>query len=122
LVSVVQEEPYLIMEAEAFESQARLRSRPKRALPEFKELVKQWIFLNPEVSDQLILAFNDFEDFGQLSDFFAFHFLKKAKDKQVYLDCADPFERSERLASFIEKELIRFKEEYVLSRVPRLLH
>ena len=122
LKSFVQQEPYFVMEAELVEPSVSINSKGMISFSEFTDLVKKWVFLNPIISDRLLSVFEGFKSFGELTDFFVFHFLKKVQDKQLYLDCLDSIERAEMLACFLEKDLARLKRKAVRSKQGLLMN
>ena len=111
LRSFIQQEPYFVMDADPIDdlglAALPLLHNGQRNFADFLSLVKSWAFLNPALPEKTPLLFDDFKNFGELADFFVFHFLKRAPDKQVYLNCTDPSERSEKLARYLETDLVR---------------
>lgn len=123
LCSIVQTEPYFIMEAETLDPRIGVAaSGISRGFDEFLALVKTWAFLNPRVPEQASLLFDQFQSFGELSDFFAFHFLRRAEIKQKYLNCADPIARAEMLADHLERDLMKVSRKLFLSKNSRKIH
>jgi Lon protease-like protein len=120
LLKIIQQEPYLIMEAERVEPENSGMGTVE--LEEFQALLKTWAFINPDFPDQLAPVFDEFEALGPLTDFFVFHFLKKAPEKQIYLDLISPIRRAERLADFLERDLIRMTRKLMSKRAIRQLH
>ncbi len=121
LVSVIQEQPYFLMEAEALPPEESL-DVPHEVSERVTWLARSWVFANPEVSDDFVLQIQDLPCAAALCDFFAFHFVKKPSEKQLYLDCTDPVERAERLSQFLEKDLARVARKAVRLGKKRLLH
>lgn len=122
LVSFVQREPYFVMEAEEIVGPGSASTRMERTLDEFKSLLKAWVFINPKVPDNYCKIFDEYRDPGALSDFFVFHFLKRASDKQVYLNCADPAERAEMLSRFLETDLQRLARKVTRAARVAVMH
>jgi Lon protease-like protein len=118
LCSIIQSEPYFVMEAEAIESD----EKPKRKkYEEFLALVKTWAFINPKFPEHLIQMFDEFASFGDLADFFVFHFIKEPEMKQVFLNCTDPMERAEMLSGYLEQDLARLSKKLARSKKSVLL-
>ena len=128
LRSFLQKEPYFVMEAESLDveecsiSSSSQMASEQRALQGFLALMKTWAFVNAEVPREIGIAFESFGTMGELSDFFVFHFIKKAQDKQVYLNCTDPTERAEMLARYLETDLIRLTKKISKNQRAMLLH
>jgi Lon protease-like protein len=123
LLGFVQREPYFVMEAERL---ARDAAGPppegERPYGELLSLVKAWAFLNPDLSDRAPLIFDAFRGPGELCDFFAFHFIRRASDKQVYLSCTNPYERAEMLARYLETDLARLSRKVTRGRRTARFH
>ena len=98
------------MEAELLDPEAREGS--KRKFEDLLALVRTWAFMNPDLPDQASMIFDDSESAGPLTDFFVFHFLKKAPEKQVYLDILDPVQRVEKFAEHQENDLLRLSRKW----------
>ena len=123
LCSLVQAQPYFIMEAEPLEPDQPVSSGgTQRSFEELRALIKTWVFIHPKISSELSLAFDGFEDFGELTDFFVFHFLNKAREKQEYLNCTHAGYRAEMLAQFLEMDLLRLRGNVVGPSIKRILH
>lgn len=118
----IQTEPYCVMEAESLSIEPALGASLTRSFEEFRALIKGWIFLNPTISDNRTLEFDTFHSYGELTDFFVYHFLKKVREKQDYLNCMDPLKRAERLARYLESDLCRQGKKTVLHRKYELIH
>ena len=58
----------------------------------------------PSVSQDILLAAKGIENAGLLADFIASHVLLKHQDKQMVLECFEPFARLETLIMLLEKE------------------
>ena len=121
LLKVLQREPYFVMEAESI-TPFDLRAASRRRVRDLIESVRSWIFLNPSVSDELVGLFDDFETVGENTDFFVFHFVGSAKEKQVYLNCTDQIERAERLASFLTRDVCRLERKTLKEMRRCLIH
>ncbi len=158
LLSFVQREPYLIMEAEAIDDATSVKISPEglltgealikgggagglsgresggpdfAALQDFEDaeeleelrlMIQAWAFLNPDVPDELSVAFDDLIRVGELSDFFVFHFIRKVAEKQRYLNCSDPHERADRLFQYLRKDLIRQSRRQLKVKQGMLMH
>ncbi len=127
LCKVIQSDPFYLMEAEPLETETMLDSMVdsptgSRSFEEFQALIKGWIFLNPDISDHWTLSFEPLKTFGELTDFFVYHFLKSPKEKQGYLNCTNPAERAEKLILFLERDLILLGRKTMNHRKFQLLH
>lgn len=123
LCNVIQQHPYFVMDAELVEPDTvEVGPEPTRSPDELAGLVKTWLFLNPSVSDELSLLVDQFDSVGDLTDFFVFHFLKRAEDKQVYLNCSSSPQRAEMLARFLETDLVRLSRKLNRSKNSLLIH
>jgi Lon protease-like protein len=128
LLKVVQQHPYLIMEAETVpgDEEASLeRSREhlrRKRFEEFKNLIKTWAFVHPRIPDELSLLWDEFDNLAELTDFFVFHFVEGAQEKQAYLTCIDPFKRATMLARYLERDLIRQNRKMKRELRSHLLH
>ncbi len=142
LLSFVQREPYLIMEAEAIDEATTVKISPEglmlepdegreiftesaaifEELEELRLMIQAWAFLNPDVPDELSVAFDDLIRVGELSDFFVFHFIRKVAEKQRYLNCSDPHERADRLFQYLRKDLIRQSRRQLKVKQGLLMH
>jgi ATP-dependent Lon protease len=122
LCSFIQKDPYFVMEAEVLEPLGEGPGQLAKIDGDFVSLVKSWAFINPSMPEYLPLLFDDFGNLGELVDFFAFHFLKTATEKQTYLNCMDPVERAEMLSKFLEVDLIRQSHRVTRMHKRRLLH
>lgn len=122
LCSVIQEEPYFVMEAESINEQTEATPWTTRSFQDFRVLVKTWAFINPKLPTELPVIFDEFSGFGALTDFFVFHFLAEATEKQAFLDCTNPVERAEMLAQFLEKDLHRLSRILLREKKFHLLH
>lgn len=60
----------------------------------------------PAVSQDILLAAKGIENAGLLADFIASHVLLKHQDKQMVLECFEPFARLETLIMLLEKESV----------------
>ncbi len=60
----------------------------------------------PAVSQDILLAAKGIENTGLLADFIASHVLLKHQDKQMVLECFEPFSRLETLIMLLEKESV----------------
>ena len=60
----------------------------------------------PAVSQDILLAAKGIENAGLLADFIASHVLLKHQDKQMVLECFEPFARLETLLMLLEKEAV----------------
>jgi ATP-dependent Lon protease len=120
LIKILQHEPYLIMEAESVEPENG--GVGEIEFEEFQALIKTWAFLSPDFPDHLAPLFDEFDSLGHLSDFFVFHFLKSAPDKQMYLDMISPVRRAERLALYLQSEVVRMTRKLMKKRTATLLH
>ena len=60
----------------------------------------------PAVSQDILLAAKGIENGGLLADFIASHVLLKHQDKQMVLECFEPFARLETLIMLLEKESV----------------
>jgi Lon protease-like protein len=110
LCTLIQLQPYLVMETQDLESADEKTAWPK-VLGRLQDLARAWVFLHPSFEDQSALMLDDFPTLGALCDFFVFHFIKRVREKQLYLDCVDPLERAERLANFLERDLERLSRQ-----------
>ena len=141
LHSFIQKEPYFVMEAEELvpvvhgeklmgaelakdEKMALegLSADEKKDIIEIADLAKMWAFLNPSVPDQAAFAFDHFKTPGELSDFFAFHYLKKPLDKQIYLNCLDPVQRTLMLSDYLKTDLSRLSKKVEKVTKSSLIH
>ena len=121
----IQKEPYFIMEASLLETSDLAVPKAVRritAFDDFRELVKTWVFLNPLIEEREALIFNQFEAPGELTDFFVFHYLKRALDKQGYLNCLDATLRAEMLTEFLKTDLRRLSRKLGQTEKSRLIH
>ena len=85
-------------------------------------LIKTWAFINPKFPEHLLLLFDQFKGFGELADFFAFHFLKEPAVQQVFLNCTDPERRAELLSDHLEEDLVRLSKKLFMHKKSFLLH
>lgn len=122
LCSFIQQEPYILMEAEAYDPDPGAPGASLRELIEFRALLKTWAFINPDVPDELGVLLDEYTDVGPLSDFFAFHFIRKATDQQIYLDVVNPLQRTEMLTRFLETDLVRLTKKVAKLKRKILLH
>ncbi len=122
LLSVVQQRPYLIMEAQSLQIEEERTPLSKKGFEEYLGLIKTWAFLNPAVPDELTLHFDSFKEFGELTDFFVFHFIEDARAKQEYLNCTHPIQRAEMLANRLELEISRLNRKLKRQKKGLLLH
>lgn len=126
LCAMLQTEPYYLMEAELVEAdtatETRIDSSSQKSFDVLKALMKAWVFLNPKIRDEWTLAFDEINSFGEMTDFFVFHFLKRPREQQNYLNCSNPIERSEKLATFLEQDLIRLSRRHERISHYRVLH
>jgi Lon protease-like protein len=137
LHSFIQKEPYFVMEAEELAPVYQgsevcektekalieaLTGDEKKEISEVVELAKMWAFLNPSVPDQAAMAFDEFESPGALCDFFAFHYLKKPLDKQIYLNCLDPLQRALMLSEYLRTDLSRLSRKVEKNKRTALIH
>jgi Lon protease-like protein len=122
LLSVTQQHPYLIMEAEALPSGDGDDSILKKRFEEFRSLVQTWAFLHPKIPDELSLLWDEFDSLGELTDFFVFHFVERPEEKQAYLSCNDPVKRAGMLAKYLEMDLIRQNKRLKRDLRSSLLH
>ena len=121
LLKVIQEEPYYVMEAEAIEPESSMVNG-KRTYEEFLALIKTWAFINPKLPQETVMLFDSFKGYGELSDFFAYHFLQKPEVKQMYLSCSNPMRRAEMLSEHLESDLARLGKKLAQSRNALLIH
>jgi ATP-dependent Lon protease len=120
LLRILQTDPYLIMEAERLDP---LDRKPTvEHFENLKRLIKAWVFVNPKIPDELSPVFDEFDNPGELTDFFVFHFLKQALDKQHYLNCTSALKRVEMLSAFLETDLKRLTKRMVSRRKAVVLH
>lgn len=122
LCAILQQEPYFVMEAEAIPTELDTGILLERTYEEFVALIKAWAFLHPSIPDQIVPIFDGFRTFGELTDFFVFHFLKKPHDQQSYLNATHPIERAEKLARFLESDLARRSSRILKQHRTSLLH
>lgn len=122
LCSVKQQTPYLVMEAEELEPEDGVDFAFDRTFEDFVSLVKTWAFLNPKFPDQLTAMFDEFANYGELTDFFVFHFMKDAEMKQLYLDCNNPLLRAAMLCEYLEADLERQTRRASRQKRRLLLH
>ena len=127
LLNFIQQEPYLVMEAEIIRPIMVPRGQDakqtaKGALAQFQALAKTWAFLNPQLPQEAPFLFQEIKDLGQLCDFFVFHFLKRPLDKQVYLNNASANERAEMLTHYLETDLLRLTRKVNRHKRSLLMH
>lgn len=122
LEGVIRNEPYLLMEAERLENPTVIESHLKWSLDELKTLIQTWIFFHPDLPDYMSMIFDGFKGYGELTDFFVFHFMKKVEDQQRYLDCPNPLERAEWLARYLEVDLLRLSRRHKREKKFMMFH
>lgn len=124
LCSIIQHEPYFVMEAEILGSAEKSAKAPgfQKRYDEFMALIKTWAFINPKLPEHFSLLFDHFRSFGELADFFAFHFLKDPGTKQVFLNCTDPIHRAELLSDHLEQDLVRLSRKLFRQKKAAMLH
>jgi Lon protease-like protein len=122
LCALLQTEPYYLMEAESVDPKPEKEASTEKNFIVLKGLMKAWVFLNPKIKDEWTTAFDRLSGFGELTDFFVFHFLKSPLKQQDYLDCTNPIERSEKLVHFLEQDLIRLSQRMERVSQYRVLH
>lgn len=124
LCSVIQQEPYLVMEAEDLEPEVSTEEFGERRqdFERLQSLVKTWAFLNPRVPDEICPIFDEYHAFDELTDFFVFHFLEDAREKQQYLDCPNALTRAEMLNDKLSEDLERFSKKVERQKRKLLLH
>lgn len=118
LLTFVQREPYLIMEAETIEEGISASSE----VEELRSMIQAWSFINPDIPDDLSLLFEEYGALGELCDFFVFHFIRKVNEKQLYLNCADPRLRADRLFEYLRKDLQRQAKRQLKTKQGLVLH
>lgn len=122
LVSMVQRQPYFVMEAEHLDGDQVPDTFASRSHEELKALAKAWVLLNPNIPDEYALPIQEIGTFAELTDYFAFNFLKRVEDKQTYLSCLNPVERAEKIAAFLETDLVRLSRKYEKQRPMMMVH
>lgn len=119
----IQKEPWFIMEAEELGPRAsRDDLFGKGQFEELQELIKTWIFLGSEIQACEAPVFDRFQSAGEMVDFFVFHYMKRALDKQIYLNCTDPVQRGLMLSEYLKTDLVRLGRRHAKTRSARLIH
>lgn len=122
LCRIIQQEPYLIMEAETVEPENTVDTLSGEGFEELRALVKTWTFINPDIPEHISLMFDNFETLSELTDFFVFHFIKSPREQQLYLDCNSPVQRAEMLSDFLEQDLLKLSRKLTKKRKTMVLH
>ncbi len=107
IVSFLQSEPYLEVEAQELVYEPDEENKPKElALRRMViDLFEKLTNISTKVSSELLASVNSVDDIGQMADIIASGVLFKLEDKQRTLECVNVIERLEMMIELLTNEL-----------------
>ena len=114
VVTITQEEPYIIADVEELTyipEEIEIDKDIEAAMRLVTNDFEDYISLNPKVSPETLLTIGDIEDPGRLADVIASYIFLKQEDNQKVLDTLNFYERLEVLHGVLQEELELLKIE-----------
>ncbi len=105
ILEYVQTDPYFVVRVEYIEEPVSIdletQALMRALIADFEKAAE----LGKPIPQEVLVAASAIEEPGRLADFVAFHLNLKVEEKQEILEALVPFERLERAARFLRKEL-----------------
>lgn len=127
IIEYVQNDPYLKARASIVpDIPFKDETSEAQCKKELSLLAKRWVFLNPDLHDNLMEYVSIFKSPHQLADFIGFYFLPSPTEKQELLETTQRTKRVEKIMSFLENQIIKLEKQdlrhFIQSSENRILH
>ncbi len=105
IIEYLQKEPYFLVRVELIEESAQTDVETEALMRALIADFEKASDLGKPIPQEVLMAATNIEEPGRLADFVAFHLNLKIDEKQRILEALEPFERLERTAKYLRKEL-----------------
>lgn len=111
IIDILQKQPYIKAVAKNIaDIPFKFQNEENSCLNEIQNLSKRWIFLTPDIPDELMNHVNSFKQPHHLADFITFYFSPSMNDKQKMLETIDRKERVLQVISMMENQITQLEK------------